>query len=112
MTARTSEKLAQVLENVGLAAMAEKARADYYHDYLSPLATPEMQLEEDLRNARDNCPDADRRQAIEMIRLRHIHEGEFDASKEESDDWAKSPEGQAAFSMLSPGARKLIGGDE
>jgi hypothetical protein len=34
--------------------------------------------------------------------------GEFDASKEESDEWARSPSGQAAAAELSPEMRDVI----
>lgn len=33
------------------------------------------------------------------LRVRHLN-GDFDASEEESDDWAASPDGQAAYSQL------------
>ena len=35
--------------------------------------------------------------------------GEFDASAEESDEWARSPSGQAAAKELSPEMRAVIG---
>jgi hypothetical protein len=35
--------------------------------------------------------------------------GEFDASKEESDEWARSPSGQAIAAELSPEMREVIG---
>jgi hypothetical protein len=37
--------------------------------------------------------------------------GEFDASAEESDEWARSPSGQAAAKELSPEMRKVFGLD-
>lgn len=83
--------LAGELTKAGLTEMAEKAATGYYHDYLSPLTFPEMQLAEDLANA--GTP------AAIALRERHLN-GEFDATRAESDDWAASPDGQAAFSML------------
>lgn len=38
-----------------------------------------------------------------------VADGEFDASKEESDEWASSPSGQAAAAELSPAMRAVIG---
>lgn len=87
----TKDLLAQELRAAGLAEMADKATTGYYHDYLSPLDLPAMQLDADLVKA--GTPQA------MALRARH-HNGEFDASIEESDEWAKSPEGQAAFRGL------------
>jgi len=87
----TKDFLAQELRKAGLDEMAAKAASGYYHDFLSPLALPEMQLEMDLRAV--GTP------AAMALRKRHLN-GEFDASREESDVWAQSPEGQDAFSKL------------
>lgn len=100
MTAKTSENLAQVLHSVGLFDLEKKARADAYHDFLSDVALCSITLERDLRAARDRTSDPALQQRIEAVRQRHL-DGEFDASLEESDDWAKSPEGQAAFNALT-----------
>lgn len=102
MTAKTSENLATVLEGVGLHRLALKARADQYHDYLSDDPLCAMTLERELREARDSCPDPIIARLIEAIRQQHLN-GDFDASKEESDDWAKSPEGQEAYEQLIKG---------
>lgn len=87
----TKDKLATALNQIGLTEMAEKAANGYYHDFLSPLSTPELQLVYDLKEAGTD----------EAMALRQrVIDGDFDASKEESDEWAASPEGQAAFSAL------------
>jgi hypothetical protein len=83
--------LAQELRGAGLHAMADLAATGYYHDYLSPLDLPEITLAHDL--AQVNTPEA-------LALRKRVFNGEFDATKEESDEWAKSPEGQAAFAML------------
>lgn len=88
----TTEKLALELEKAGLHEMAKKARTGYYHDFLSHLDFPELQLDKDLQDA--GTPEA------LALRVRH-HNGEFDASKEESDAWAESPEGKAAYAELT-----------
>ena len=102
MTARTSERLAQVLHALALFDLEKMARADMFHDFLSPLDLPEMELERRLRAARDACPDKDRAARIEEVRQRHM-QGDFDADKAESDAWAESEDGQEAFNMLIRG---------
>lgn len=92
--AHTKDYLAGELRKAGLNEMAERAAAGYYHDYLSPLAFPELQLDADLLEA--GTPEA------LALRARH-HDGEFDASVEESDDWMESPEGQATIANLMTG---------
>ena len=87
----TKDILAAELTKAGLHEMAAKAATGYYHDFLSPLPLPEMKLAADLAAAGTS--------AALALRARHIN-GEFDASKEESDEWAKSEEGQTAFSHL------------
>lgn len=102
MTAKTSENLAVVLESVGLTSLARKARADQYHDYLSDDAMCSIALERDLREARDRARDPILKRLIEDVRQRHLN-GEFDASKEEGDEWAASEEGQDVFRRLLRG---------
>jgi hypothetical protein len=90
----TTEKLARALEELddpALAEMVARARAGYYHDYLSPLALPEMQLHADLCNAGHH------------VFAQRVINGEFDASKAEAAAWAASPEGQEAFAELVGG---------
>ena len=92
----TKDKLAEALREVGLDAMADKAATGWYHDFLSPLDLPEMQLANDLAMAaRDN---ESRRAEILALRGRVI-DGDFDASTEET-AWAASPEGQDAMRHL------------
>lgn len=38
-----------------------------------------------------------------------VASGEFDATKEESDEWMRSPSGQEAARQLSPGMREALG---
>ena len=59
---------------------------------------PEMQLIRDLtQEMNERTPDAG--QPIAKLRKRVI-DGDFDASEEESDAWANSPDGRETFSML------------
>lgn len=87
----TKDILAAALTEAGLTDMAAKAATGYYHDYLSPLALPTVALVEDLFKA--GTP------AAKALRERVIN-GDFDASEEEGEAWANSPEGQKAFDML------------
>ena len=88
--------LAQELRKAGLNDMAKRAEAGLYHDYLSPLDTPSIQLAKDLERAI-----AGGNIAANDLRRRHF-DGEFDATAEESEAWAASSEGQAAFEKLMP----------
>lgn len=77
MKLSTSERLAQVLHAAGLLEMESKARAGYYDDYRSPLATPIVQLVKDLSavNRRDLAERA--------------MNGEWDGTREEGEAWMK-----------------------
>lgn len=90
----TKDILAAELRKAGLEKMAEKAESGWYHDFLSPLDWPCVELELDLATA--GTP-----QAL-ALRARHFN-GEFDASFEESEDWMNSPEGQNAMRRLREG---------
>lgn len=98
----TKDMLAQALRDVGLDEMAGKAATGYYHDFLSPLATPEMQLVSDLQFEIHFNPDHPHHAGIVTLRQRVIN-GDFDANQEESDAWAASDEGQEAFRSLTKG---------
>ncbi len=89
----TKDKLAAELEKAGLTDMARMARAGFYHDFLSPLDFPCMQLDDDLTAVGTS--------AALALRNRH-RDGEFDASIEESEEWALSPGGQDAMRRLVP----------
>jgi hypothetical protein len=98
MSKHTKDLLADALQAVDLRTMADKAREGFYHDYLSPLDTPTAQLVNDLWTAANNHPE--NRARILSLQLRVI-DGAFDASREEGEAWANSPEGRAAFKRLT-----------
>jgi len=87
----TKDILAVELHKAGLVDMAVKAGQGYYHDYLSPLDFPSLQLSTDLMEA--GTP------AALSLCDRQI-KGEFEASKEEVDDWSVSPEAKEIFAEL------------
>lgn len=94
-TLPTSQKLVSALEgellltgDQRLKAVIQRAKANYYHDFFGVPATPEIELH-----------------AL-LIHLGHpklaqrVANGDFDASKEESDMWARSKDGQETFKRL------------
>ena len=81
-----------------LQQMAARAEAGYYSDFGSPLATPCIQLAHDLKAV-----------GADALLARHMN-GEFDATREESDAWAASPDGQEAMSSIPPEMRKALFG--
>jgi hypothetical protein len=90
----TKDRLAGELEAIGLQEMADKARKGAYDDYLSESATNIMDLVNDLAKAG----------SVEALALRkRAIDGEFDATHEESEAWAQSPEGKATFNSLLKG---------
>ena len=106
LMAPTSRKLAAVLNDAGFCGLAMRAELNEFHDYFSPHALPTMRLADELAKLVGDTKLSERtRLAAHHIRLRVI-DGEFDASQEESDEWAASPEGQAAFAELSKDMRK------
>ena len=103
VTPPTAQHLADSLRTAGFHDLAKRAEACEFHDYLSPHALPELMLDKELiKIIEHNKSTKPERQAATDIRAR-LHDGEFDASKEESDQWAVSPDGQAAFRMLKEG---------
>jgi hypothetical protein len=103
----TKDKLAAELRLAGLTEMADKAADGYYHDFLSPLALPEMQLLADLDEALTQHKGE--HVLVHNIRNRHLA-GEYDANKEESDAWAASEDGRRTFeAVITNDVRKQVG---
>lgn len=98
----TKDILADELMKVGLGDMSLRARSGYYHDFLSPLATPELQLMGDLAQAAYRMTAKKNREAVMALR-RRVMNGDFDASKEESDAWAQTDEYKEAMRRLAKG---------
>lgn len=96
----TKDILAAELRAAGLNNMADKAADGYYHDFLSPLATPSLQLADDLTTFA-NAPSLSepRRMAVRALLERHMN-GEFDSSHEESEAWESSDEAAEIFKRL------------
>lgn len=88
----TTEKLAKALEEAGAPEeMITHARAGYYDEYKSDVATPIIYLAHDAQSA-----------GLTTIAER-AKAGDFDAPDWEADEWARSPEGQATFAGFLKG---------
>jgi hypothetical protein len=92
MSEHTKDKLARALRDIGEHAMADKAATGYWHDFLSPLATPHIDLVAKLAALR--TPAATRLAEAVM-------NGAFDASPEEAEDWEHTPEGQQLVKVMA-----------
>jgi hypothetical protein len=103
MAEHTTVKLAKALREIpGMPPdMISRAIDGYYHDYLSPLTFPEMQLVTDLRRLAAEPTTGPKAKAALTAMTQRVIDGEFDATKEESDEWARSPEGQETFQQLT-----------
>jgi len=77
-------------------AFAKRAETGEFDDYADTYVCPITQLHNELMAG---C----------RLFAQRVASGEFDATKEESDEWARSPSGQEAAKMLSPEMRKLFG---
>lgn len=106
MAEHTTARLAKALREIpGVPEeMITRVIDGYYHDFLSPLDFPEIQLVADLRElaSRPATPRNSRPLLRQMAQ--RVIAGEFDASKEESAAWAASPEGQETFRQLADDA--------
>ena len=80
-------------------AFAKRAETGEFDDYADTYVCPITQLHGELRDA-----------GFTKFAAR-VADGEFDATKEESDEWARSPSGQDAAKQLSPEMRKVLGLD-
>jgi hypothetical protein len=88
----TKDILATALRDAGLPLMASKAAEGYYHDYLSPLIMPERKLCDELTIVGTSAA---------LALCERVKQGEYDASEEEEEAWALSPDGQAAMQALA-----------
>lgn len=102
---RLAAELRQVAEKAAPAnaakyeAFAKRAETGEFDDYADTYVCPITQLHNELLAA-----------GFTKFAAR-VANGEFDATKEESDEWARSPSGQAAAKELPPEMRKMLGLD-
>lgn len=96
----TADYLARVLEELGAPALAARARAFHYDDYLCP---PDVDDGANIqRLVLAVCAWADTHGQPHRARVvaEAAKHGEFDGTSEESGAWARSEDGQAAFREL------------
>lgn len=80
-------------------AFAKRAKTGEFDDYADTHVCPITQLYVELTEAG-------------FIKFAaRVAAGEFDATKEESDEWARSASGQEAAKSLTPAMRKVFGLD-
>lgn len=106
---RTRDRLAAELRKVATVASADnaakyeafakRAETGEFDDYADTYVCPITQLHSELTAA-----------GFTKFAAR-VANGEFDATKEESDEWARSLSGQEAAKHLSPEMRKALGLD-
>lgn len=106
---RTRDRLAAELRKVAALAsptnaakyeaFAKRAETGEFDDYADTYVCPITQLHTELTAA-----------GFVKFAARVVN-GEFDATKEESDEWARSPSGQEAAKQLPTEMRKLFGLD-
>jgi len=108
-TIKTRDRLANELRMIAVIAspenalkyeaFAKRAETGEFDDYADTYTCPITQLHSELRAA-----------GFAKFASR-VADGELDATKEESDEWARSPSGQEAAKQLSPEMRKILGLD-
>lgn len=106
-TVRTKDRLAAELRKVAESAspanaekyeaFAKRAETGEFDDYADTYVCPITQFYTELMRA-----------GFTKFAAR-VANGEFDATKEESDEWARSPSGQDAARRLPPEMRGLFG---
>jgi hypothetical protein len=104
---RTRDKLAAALREIAekagfenaakYEAFAKRAETGEFDDYADTYVCPITQLHGELTAA-----------GFTKFAAR-VANGEFDATKEESDEWARSPSGQDAARRLPPEMREILG---
>jgi hypothetical protein len=94
----STEILVADLRAAGLTDLARRAETGEFHDFQSDHAFPMMTLMKELEAA---ARPTNHRQVKQL--QQNVRDGKYDATKEESDAWAASPEGQDAFSKLARG---------
>lgn len=102
----TAERLAAELRKIAeiapenaaaYEAFAKRAETGEFSDYGDAYACPITQLYGELMAA-----------GFKKFAGR-VANGEFDSTKEEADEWARSPDGQEIAKHLSPEMRKVLG---
>lgn len=100
---QTPVYLGRVLEDyLGMPAMARRAREGHFDDFFAPAEVADgmelLRLYGELRGKAQIVGKADRARVLEVAEA--VKAGEFDATREESDRWAASMDGQNTMREL------------
>ena len=107
----TNERLAVRLEHIQRTVLSpderalfvpliNQARAGYYHDYMSPIPMPDVQLVCDLRELNERIPTPGGVHGMIGNLTSEVIDGKFEATVKEGEDWLLSDAGQAALKSL------------
>lgn len=104
----TAEYLARVLDELGNADMAARARLAHFDDYFCPDDVDDganiLRLVVELRDWARSATRDQRHRAHVLIEA--AEDGEFDGTSQEARQWAASPDGQATFRAFTRLARR------
>lgn len=101
----TAEYLARVLGELGADHLANKARLFHFDDYFCPPSVDDgANIHRLIAAVQDWSRSATREQRDRAkVVIKAATDGEFDGTREESDQWARSPQGQQVFRDLIEG---------
>lgn len=96
--------LGRILDELDLDDMAKRARAGHFDDFHAPQEVDDglglIHLVEELTLNLWRCSDREDASQIQAV-IDAVQDGEFDATKAESDRWAGSKAGQETFNRLA-----------
>lgn len=104
----TAAYLGRVLDDSGLPELAAKAKLAHYDDYFCPPEVDDgMNMHRLLADLEHSISPNSRAASKRVRRIRALQDavkdGEFDGTREESEAWGQSPDGQATFQALLGG---------
>lgn len=94
----SDQKLVNALNAVGFHDLAERAATGEWNDYFGKHPLPQIHLVATLTHYAGRQGPVARTAAKKLVE--RVKDGDFDGTKEESDEWAASEEGQEAFNSL------------
>jgi hypothetical protein len=92
----SDRRLSKALELAGLPQLAGRAGAGEWNDFFGEHDLPQHHLIYTLDKAAERTTDRRTSRAIVLLK-QAVMDGVFDGTKEESDEWGRSPEGQQAI---------------
>jgi hypothetical protein len=103
----TAGFLGRILDRIELHEMAERARLFHFDDYFCPTNVDDgMNLNRLVNELIYQAQSANSEQKKNIgLLIEEVKNGTFDGTKEESDAWAQSEDGQQTFRELVEGKR-------